>query len=297
MKVFATCDLPCHFKINGESLGVIDKNLLTYNLERENPLFEALPLNELFSPCYSGINGSKSIKVFKVDNGVLVCPVLRKNYISNFKMLGQTECVINGVRTILSVVIDGVAKFYLEGCFNDVKTLPFIPEKFEIYYENGFIFVSFSAEKRALFVYELESAKLVFCNVVSAFSYSETLNVKREFQTVLKTTVFEKWNLGLEPTLIERRSETEKSFFEINPLLVPAAFFESVVIGASINEIASPNLVKRYDALREFLGKVIRVIPSPQEDNCVWLITEEKVVKGIVVLENGIIDNVLLDDF
>ena len=89
MKIFASCDLPCHFKINGEYLGVIDKNLITFEVESSSLLFEALPLNDGFLPCYSGITGSRSIKVFKVDNGYLVYPVLRKSYFAGFKMIGQ----------------------------------------------------------------------------------------------------------------------------------------------------------------------------------------------------------------
>ncbi len=296
MKIFVTSDLPCHFKINGNYFGVIDKNLTEFEIEG-SPLFEALPLSDNFLPCYSGIEGNKSIRVFKVLGGLLVYPVLRKSYNLGFKMLGQTETVINGVKTVLTAVLDGAPKFYLDGIISDVKPLPFCPENIDLHYENGLIFASFSKEKCALFVYSLESSGLVFSSVVNAFSIGETLTVKKEYKTVLKTRVIEKWNLSKECSLVEVKSESQKTFFDINEKLVPTAFFESVVIGASVNEIASPSLVKRYDSLREFLGKVIRVIPSPSEEDCVWLVLDNKVTKGIAVFESGLITNVLLDDF
>lgn len=297
MKIYATCDFPCYFKINGEYAGVIDKNLKSFETELENPFFEALPQNNLFLPCYANLLGSSSLKVFKVEKGVLVYPVLKKSANATFKLLGQADAVINGIKTVLSVTVDGNVKFYIDGIIKDVKPLPFIPEKFEIYCENGLIFASFSQEKTALFIYDATTGNLVFSSVVNAFSYSEVLTVQKRFLTTIKTTVIEKWSFKEGAKLISKSDEKERSFFEISPSLIPVAFFESIVIGSSISEIATPSLVKRYEELKDFLGKVIRVIPSPLNDDSVWLVCENEVVKGVAVFENGLISNVLLDDF
>ncbi|MBR6737997.1 MAG: hypothetical protein IKL82_06565 [Clostridia bacterium] len=297
MIIYVSSDLPAYFKINGEYASKVNKNLKSFEVYDDNALFEILPTNSNYLPCYGDVFGGTNLKAFKVQGGVLLYPVFKPQVVFGFKMLGQVSCDVGGVLTQLSVVLDGLCRFYLDGALSVVENLPFIPEKYELYHEKGLLFASFSREKTALFIYDVSTRRLVYSDVVSAFSFSETLTVKKEYLTTIYTTITERWNLIGEVSLISTHDEKEKSFLSLNPSLIGVAFFESVIIGASVEDVASPALIKRTKELKEFLGKVIRVLPSPSAKGEVWLITENEVIKGIPVYENGFINNVLLDDF
>ena len=295
MNAFIFSEIPAHLKVNGVYQGVVNGNLYEVEVDDTTPLFELYPKINRYTPIY-GDKTSKDIKIFNLGDNLLVYPTypLKNNY--PFKVIGQKQQSSYSVNATVTVVCDGGVKFFLDGSVSDVKALPFIPSSFEINIISNLITVAFSAEKTAFFIYDSESRKLVFSDVADGFFVSDNLTVKKSFSTATKTTIEEEWTLSSNPTLISRRDIKERDFLEIHPYLLPLAFFENLLIGGSVKSIVTPNLSERISDLYEFLGKVLKVIPSYINGE-VFLIKCDCVTACKLEYENRLISNVLADDY
>ncbi len=295
MNAFIFSEIPAHLKVNGEYQGVVNGNLSEVEVDKTAPFFELYPKSQRHAQVY-GDKTSKDIKIFNINNHLLVYPVypLKNNH--PFKVLGQKQQSSYSVYATVTVVCDGGVKFFLDGTVSDVKTLPFIPQNFEINIISNLITVAFSAEKTAFFIYDSESRKLVFSDVADGFFVSDNLTVKKSFSSVTKTSIEEEWTLSSTPTLISRKDIKERDFLEIHPYLLPLAFFENLIIGGSVKSILTPNLNERISDLLEFLGKALKVIPSCNNGE-VWLIKNNGVTACKLEYENRLISNVLAEDY
>ena len=295
MKAFIFSEIPAHLKINGEYMGIVSGNLHQAKIDDEAIFFELYPKNQAYAPVY-GDKSCKDIKIFNLNGDLLVYPIypIKRDY--PFKIIGQKEKQNYTARATVTVVCDGAVKFFIDGAVSDVKPLPFIPKSFDVDILSNLITVTFSAEKTAFFMYDIESKKLVFSDVGEGFYISSNLAVKKSFNTVTKTSIEEEWTLSSSPTLISRKDIKEKDFLEIHPQLLPLAFFENLMIGAQVESIVTPSLNGRISELKEFLGKVIKVIPS-------YINGETLLIKGdgvsVAKLEflNRLISNVLVEDY
>ena len=87
-----------------------------------------------------------------------------------------------------------------------------------------------------------------------------------------------------------------ESFFDINSSLIPLAFAENASLGGSVKEICTPSFNEKAVNLKEFLGKVIKAIPSPKNPSDVWLLYENFISILKIEYENRLINNILIDD-
>ena len=293
MKVYLYSETPAHLKINGEYYGKVNDNTFLIEENFENPLFEFLPINPRYQPVY-GSENTKELRKFSVKNGQLVYPVypLKNNY--PFKVLGQKQQSSYNVTANVTAVLDGNIKFFLDGSITDVKPLPFIPKNFEISIVSNLIIISFTAEKSALFIYSVQSGTLVYYDVVDEFYISNNLTVKKGYKTVTDTFIEEEWQLSDSPTLLSRRDFKDKDFIDVHPHLLPLAFFENLIIGASVQDTVTFNLSQKIIDLQNFLGKYNKVLPIDKES--VYLIKPNSVTIAKVEFENRLISNVLEED-
>ena len=295
MNAFIFSEISAHLKVNGEYLGVVNNNL--YHVENigDNCFLEPYPKNHSYAPVY-GDKNSKDIKIFNLNGDLIIYPIYPLRHDYPFKIIGQKQKSSYSIYVTVTVILDGCVKFFIDGAVSDVKALPFIPTSFEVDIVSNIITVAFSAEKTAFFMYDTESKKLVYSDVASGFFLSDNLSVKKEFNTITKTCIEEEWTVSSTPTLISFKDIKSKDFLEIHPQLLPLAFFENLIIGAKVENIVTPNLNGRISELKEFLGKIIKVIPSRTNGETL-LIKSDGVSLAKLEFNNRLISNVLVEDY
>lgn len=292
MNCYFLSEIPCFLKVNGEYAGVASRNLTTANLLSPPTLVEFLPLSDDFSPVYS-FNNSKRLKPLKTPDGYLFYPLFKPKKDQKFKVVFQK----NFSQITLTVTEDNGVKFYIDGSFFFVGSLSFSPLDSTVDFYGNYACVSFKRNKTAIFIFDSSCGKLEFSDVCDEFSISDFLTVKKRFSNLTKTTIVEKWQLSSPFKLISIEDEKERGFRHLNNSLLPLAFFENAIIGASLKEITTANFFERTKDLKEFLGKVLKVVQSPIQDNAVWLIGENALSSATLSFNNGLVDNIFIDDF
>ena len=294
MNCYFLSDIPAHLKINGEYKGVVCKNL-SYLTVNNGALFEFLPLNTAYYSVYSTQN-SKNLKIYNFYNDKVLYPIFTLKNCHPFKVLSQKTKSYLSYNVKVTLVSDGCVKFFIDGSLYDIKSLPFIPKDFDVSFNNDYLFLSFTGEKTALFVYNFKSNSLCFSDIIDSFYVSNVLTVKKEYQTVTKTTINEEWDFSNDFKLISRRDEKARQFFDLNKELIALAFIENAVIGASVKEICTPSFNEKLSSLKEFLGKVIKAFPSPKNPSEVIIMYENFLSIVKIEYENRLINNILIED-
>ncbi len=296
MNCYFLSDISSHLKINGEYVGVISNNLKKVTVNCDKPLIEFLPCNTLYQSVYGNKN-TANLKTFMVNNCLICMPLFSKVNNYPFKVIGQKQKNSYSLYATLTVVLDGCVKFFLDGTISAVNRLPFIPTDFNVEFYQNFIILSFHAEKTALFVYSTDSGNLIFSDLVDQFRISNFIEVEKRYKTVTKTTLIESWSFEENSQLYSRHDVKEKDFYEINSYILPIAFFENVIIGGSVEKVVTPEFNARLIQLREFLGKVIKITPSPFDRNEVFLIKSDCLTAVKLEYTNRLISNVLAEDY
>ena len=296
MNCYFLSDIPAHLKINGEYFGLINNNLSIVDNLSEDCFFEFLPTLSGYSHAY-GCKSNKSLRVFKVDSNKLVVPVFERLQVLPFKFIMQKSESYHGETLTVTAYQDGGVKFFLDGIINDIKSIPFSPTNIEIRFYYNYVFVSFSLEKIALFIYDLTSKRLVFSDVIDSFLIDGDLIVKKSYQTVTSTQIIRVYNLNGEFSHISQRDEKLVDFEFLHPYLLPIGFFENVIIGGNVQKITTKNLHDKILDFKEFLGKVIKVIRPPFDSERFYLIKNDCISVCTLQYEDRLISNCLVDDF
>ena len=296
MNCYFLSEIPSYLKVDGEYAGVINRNMQKGTFQNKPSLIEFLPCSEDFSPVYF-YEKSPLLKQFRTPDGYLYFPRFNPKRNLPFKMVFQRSFSCFSGNLTLTVTEDNGVKFFVDGCFCTVNALPFSPCECAVDFYGEFAVISFKRNKIALFVYRISDGSLAFSDVCDEFSLGEFLTVKKRYLNVTKTTVIENWKLSSPCALVSVTDEKEKDFRFLDGYLLPLAFFENATVGASVKEIVTQNFYQKTESLREFLGKVLRVVISPLNENAVWLIGENGVSSATLSLNNGLIDNLFIDDF
>ncbi|MBQ3234882.1 MAG: hypothetical protein IJA97_01850 [Clostridia bacterium] len=296
MNCYFLSDVLSHLKIDGEYAGTVYLNPLYLKAETQPSLVEFLPTSRHLSPVYFSPN-TQELSGLRVENGLLFYPQFSQKNDFSFKLIFQQKYHSSGGEITLTVVEDGSPKFYLDGAIYSVKSLPFTPEQSTAEFYGEYLAVSFFKKKTALFLFNLHSGELLFSDIVDEFYLTDVLTVKKSYKTVTETVITEAWELGHTARLKSVSDEKGKELLSLNRKLLPLAFFENAIIGARVDGVCTAEFAKNSSNLREFLGSVKKVLPSPTCDSAVWLIGGNCVTNATLSYKNGLIDNVFLDDF
>lgn len=289
-------NVPSFLRVDGKFLGVVSENLKIFESNSRLNFLEFLPKDDLFYSIY-GDKNCDSMRVFKVDNGLLYYPVfLRKKNLPLKLILQKSESCLFG-EILITLVTDGDVKAFIDGFISDVKTLPFLPKNVEIKVLEKHVAVIFTSGKTALLLYDINIRKLVYSDVVDLVEFSDVLSVEKSYKTITKTTIKETWSLSNEIRLLSKESIIKKPYGLICKNLLPLAFFENASLGADLKEIVTPSFYEKSANLKSFLGSVINAVQSPVNEGEVWLIENNLVTKGKLQTKGDLIDNVILDDF
>ena len=268
MDYYFISHIPYHLKINGNYFGTVTSNLSV--IKNQTPtFFEFLPTSENYHPLYSAQTPTESVKFYNFLKGKLITVSFKKRLDNTFKILEQKTFNLNGVNYLVSVVVDGVCKFYVDGQITLIEKLPLRPTSFDVLTYKNLVFFAFFGKTTTLYGYDFSTpnAKVIFKDIISDFELSTTLKVKRFYPFINPLTITEVWELSSPLNLLERRSEFSKNIHLLNRQLLPLSFMETASVYGEIDEYLAPNLKERKSDLLQFIKKPIYLFSSPENHN------------------------------
>ncbi len=278
MDYYFLSNMPCHLKIDGEYVGKITKNLKVITIQNPISFMEFLPTNNSYFPAYADESNLCGIKKFKFLNGEILLPTFDKKPLTEFKVLLQKQFLVNGYSYLLSVVLDGAVKFYVDGNATIIESLPFIPADCEVFTINSLVFFTFTYKKTVVIGYDFSSTtpNLIFKDIVDEFDISSPLKTTKRYDFINPTTIYEEWNLSAPLTLFSRKTKLLKTLSEIPKQLIALSFMETVSVIGDLSIYLSNELNERANDLYEFIKKPVYLFYPPNLFDEVVSITEKE---------------------
>ena len=279
MDYFFISNIPYHLKINGEYFGKVSKNLKVLSLSEPISFMEFLPINNRYFPTYADQTNLDGIKKFHFLNGDIILPNFDKKPLNLFKILYQKQFTVNGLSYLLSVVLDGTVKFYVDGNVAIIDTLPFIPTDCEIYTLSNLVFFTFSHSKTAIIGYDFSfsNPKLIFKDLVDEFEINSLLKIKKHYDFINPITLFEEWDLSSNVTLLSRKTEFLRKLNEIPKQLISLSFMQTVSVMGDLALYLTNELCSRANDIYEFIKKPTLLFNSPNSFEEVVSITDSEI--------------------
>lgn len=292
MKSFFYCDNGAYLKCNGNFLGEIDCNLKFCDVP-QNSLLEILPKSKNHLPVYLNSNdyfgeftaNFNTYYVFKIN--------LYKRRNLPFKLLLQKSFYEAGNNYTVTVVSDGVLKFYLDGSVYALDELPLNPTSIDLKISNGYLFLSFYSSKVALFVYDVNTCNLVFKDLVDHFELTSSL-ITTSYKTCgIKLTVKENWDIN--SGFLKREKSVQKTslFYNVNKNLLPVVFLNLLKEDGDVLDFLHPTLKDRVLDLKNFFSNFETACLNPFNFNEVLVFYKEKLSRFCFEFSEDKIINVI----
>lgn len=277
MDYFFISNIPYHLKINGEYLGKVTKNLKFLSLNEPISFMEFLPINNKYFPAYADESNVCGIKKFKFLSGEIILPSFDKKPLTEFKVLAQKQFLVNGYSYLLSVVLDGTVKFYVDGNVAIIENLPFTPNDCDVYTINNLVFFTFTHKKTAVIGYDFSfpTPKLIYKDLVDEFEINSPLKIKKHFDFINPITIFEEWNLTPNVSLLSRKTELLKG--QIPKQLLALSFMETVSVLGDLSIYLTSDLNARANDIYEFIKKPMLLFNPPNTFDEVISITDSEI--------------------
>ena len=273
MYYYFSCDFPAVVKINGVYYGSIFNTIKPLRINGNPPFIEVCPLQSASFPLnfildaeflcspppftsVTDLKGGYLIKFYKA-HAQLPFEIIKQEKFSDAVVTVFTE-------NSLKLSIETPNDFYAE-TFNS----PACETEILRFTQNGcsLIAVNFRGQTNRLCVYSLtDTIKKVFCREVFSFSLENGLSTVEKFNDIAKHTLSCEWDFNNGCYLKRSVDLTRVDGFEINKLnqkLLPYAFFERILVGGSLDEFLTDNMLKNADKLHGYLGEFSGVFPPP----------------------------------
>ena len=295
MNYYFISDTKYHLKINGNYLGKVGKNLLFTENVSNPAFFEFLPTSDDYYPLYTDLEDKTNVKTFSFLDGEVIIPLFKKRLHSSFKVLGQKQFFIRNSPNVLSVVVDGSNKFYVDGSVTLIDKLPFTPENFEVFECNNYTFFSFHGQKTLLIGYDFTglSKKMIYKDVVDDFEIKNNLTTRKRYDLTNPLIITEEWEITSPLNLISRTTNLEKSVYDVPKQLLPLSFIETLSVKGDVTEYLSPQLKERASDLYEFIGSPIYAFTSPKNLLDVVCITKDKLSIYSLEFKDNLVSNII----
>lgn len=257
MKFYFYSETAAYLKINGKYEGRVSKNVNVINRAEEGDcLFEFLPFNPDFLPCY-GAAGRGKIAAYKFSDGLLIYPEYEKKRNRAYKVLSLNKFYLGG-DVYVKTYLDGGIMYDIDGERYIRGELPLLPTRVDASDLGGYKAFSFTGEKTCLTVYSDNSGNAVFCDIVDDFSFrgGELTVEKRTLNSTVPFVLRESYAVGEPFAIKSRETEFLKSPFLINENLIDFALLDLILKKADVSRFLHPDLKKNGNALYSFLGNV-----------------------------------------
>ena len=123
------------------------------------------------------------------------------------------------------------------------------------------------------------------------------LKVKKFYNLIIPVNILQTWNLSSPITINESNSKFEKSIYQINKKLLPAAFFELASVKADLSNFLNSNLKERMSEIYEFINSPIFCFPSYKNIEETIVVTKNSLNIYSLEFEGSLISNIKEIDF
>ncbi len=252
MKCFFCSDNSAFLKCNGSFLGEINCNL-KYCEVLKNSLIEVLPTSKTLLPLY--VNSSNFLGTFTANFNEYHLFYFKLNKRRNlpFKLLKQQNFYENGNNYTITIISDGVLKFYLDGGVYALDELPINPTSVDLKIYGNYLFLSFYSKKVAIFVYDITNSNLVYKNLVDAFEINDTFTTTTYKNCGVDIVIKEKWHYDSGFLKNEKSVQKNASIFSINKNILAVIFLNLLKEDGDVLEFLHPSLHDRVNDLKEFV--------------------------------------------
>lgn len=301
MKVYFYSHTPALVKYNGFFIGKIGKNLTSYNCE-ENCLLEFIPTSDDYIPISVYNFTSSIVKRFSIYNELLLyVPSFKKNKSHPYKIIKQENFTLSSSQYLLTVLLDGVIKFYINGNYFATGELPFIPTTFKVEEVNDLLFISFVKEKTCLFIYRKTNTELtlVYSDIVENYSYqNSTLKAYKNYPNLFNLEVTEIWEYSANFNIKTIISNLDDKILSCNDKVKGYLFLSLIILNVDVKLLLSSELKEKSSYIKEFLDYPYLVTPFPSGNypNDFLILTNKGAKRVNVTISSGYIESFSVDD-
>ncbi len=293
MNAIFISQIECYLRVNGNFVGTITSNSkVIYNFE-EDSFLEFIPISDNFLPSFYYKKRIDKVKKYLINEDVVFIPVFEKKRNLKYEILFQRKVHTHLGDLLITCVADGSYKYYLDGLMVFSGELPVKPQNIEATILNNVLLVFFYGETTLVFAFSLSNGQLIFQDYGNNVELSNTLNIYKEYKTIIPTSVLYKWKIEDKITLYDKESNLKKSVYDINSNLLGQCFLELLCIGGNANSLTSPNLIKRQKELIEFVGKPYLLFPYYKDPLKIVGVYENSISLYNFTIENNLIDNIV----
>ena len=301
MKVYFYSHMPALVKHNGIFIGKIGKNLTSYFLE-EDCLLEFIPICDDFLPIAVHNFTSSMVKCFSIYNELfLYIPSFKKNKSYPYKIIKQESHIIFSSQAQVTILLDGVIKFYINGNYFATNELPFIPNSFKIEEVGDLLFVSFIKEKTCLFIYRRTNSdlQLEYSDIIENYSFQNNLlKVFKKYSSLYNLEVTEMWEYQNVFRVKNFISNLDDKIFSLNDRVKGYLFLSLTILNVDVKILLSSELKEKSKYIKEFLDYPYLVTPFPSSNypNDFLVLTKNGAKRVNITISNGIIESFSVDD-
>lgn len=258
MKIYFYSKINAYLKINGEYKGVVSKNVNALDIKSTSDcLFEFLPLNDDFLPCYGKI-GCAKISVYSFAEGILLFPKYHTIRNRPYEIFDFKKFHLGGNDVYVKTYSDGGIMYDIDGTHYVRGELPFTPSQIDAKDLGLFKAYVFTDNKSCVVIHSDNSGNAVFKDVLSEYSFinGHFTAIKKITNSTIPFILKEHYSVDNSFTLISRETEFLKSPFMVNESLLDFAFLELILKKADISSFLSADLRSKSNDLYSFLGQV-----------------------------------------
>ena len=297
MKFYFYSKINAYLKLNGKYAGRVSKNVNVIDYEESSDcLFEFLPVNSEYLPCY-GTAGSEKISAYDFLGGVLIYPEYEKKRNLTYGVLDFYRFLVGGGEVYVKTYFDGGIMYDIDGARFIRGELPFKPQKAEAHDLYGFTAFAFTGEKHCVIVYSNASGNAVYKDVLDEYRFdgSEFTGVKRVNNATIPFVLYEKYSVDEPFALLSRETEFLKSPFTVNENLTDFAFLDLILKKADVSRFLHPDLKAKSNELYSFLGGIKGAFSIPLDGKTQTAVIENDKISFVSFEKsNSLITNIVL---
>lgn len=293
MKYYIFCNKIAHLKLQGEYAGEIGADLKSFNANF--PLFiEILPQSQNYLTIAKEINSTtlchSDLQVFRLSDGLLIMPILQKNWQYPFKILHQNSS--NGV-SVYAFSDGGLKLFICNENLSQIINLPFYPTniKSEFFGELVFIY-AVKDYKNHLYVFSRNNLQNAILNKPNCnYSLTTNLAIITQKTNSLSGVTFE-YKISPKGEIISKTFTKSAPISRLNQRLLPFALLQDCLLQVDFSEYLHPDLKEYKNIIKEYLGDFYCFLPFCKDDLTKAIIIGKNAKEITFSFKNGLIQDI-----
>jgi hypothetical protein len=293
MNAIFISQIDCYLKLNGKFIGDLSLNSkIIYNFN-EDCFLEFIPISDDYLPTFYFKNHIGKVKKYTLNGDLIFIPTFEKKRNLKYEVLIQKRVNTQIGQILITCVQDGCYKYFLDGAIVYSGELSIKPTGADAKIVNGTLLVFFYGEPNLIFIFSLQNGKLIFQDYANKLELGDTLNLTKEFKTIIPTSILYKWKIEENVSLLGKETFLKKSVYDICDELLDLSFLQLLTIGANVTSFTTPHLNDRIKDLIEFIGKPYMLFLYYKNPTKIVGIYKDYISLYSLSKENNLIDNIV----